>query len=184
MRNRCSSTIPSITGTPIIVKKRGSFSEKKLPSSQSCPATSYSAVILQFWTNISVLQWRCTKRTGDLVIELPLAAALSSAEGFSHGAIATLEQMGCVTHLSFGSECGDITRIQKAARADRSLIPHYITWCILRRSVSSRQFPPRPEMPAHCFLTPTTHSALNIVWHWIPLAAHHTSDDFPRWRCT
>lgn len=62
----------------------------------------------------------------DLVIELPLAAALSSAEGFSHGAIATLEQMGCVTHLSFGSECGDITRIQKAARADRSLIPHYI----------------------------------------------------------
>lgn len=63
----------------------------------------------------------------DLVIELPLAAALSSAEDFSRGAIAVLEQMGCVTHLSFGSECGDITRIQKAARADRSLVHRYMT---------------------------------------------------------
>lgn len=62
----------------------------------------------------------------DLVIELPLAAALSSAEDFSRGAIAALEKMGCVTHLSFGSECGDITRIQKAARADRSLVHRYI----------------------------------------------------------
>ncbi len=61
----------------------------------------------------------------DLVIELPLSAALSSAQDFAHGAVSTLEQLGCVTHISFGSECGDISRIQNAAQADRSLLRSY-----------------------------------------------------------
>lgn len=63
----------------------------------------------------------------DLVIELPLSAALSSAQDFAHGAIGTLEQLGCVTHISFGSECGDVSRIQNAARADRSLLRFYMS---------------------------------------------------------
>ena len=62
----------------------------------------------------------------DLVIELPLPAALSSAEGFARGAVASLAAMGCVTHLSFGSECGDLARIRRAAACDRSAIREHL----------------------------------------------------------
>ncbi len=50
----------------------------------------------------------------DLVVELPLPAALSSAEGFARGGIALLEALGG-THLSFGTECGDLALLQRAA---------------------------------------------------------------------
>lgn len=43
----------------------------------------------------------------DLVIELPVAAALSSAEGFAAGGVSLLEKLGVVTELSFGSEISD-----------------------------------------------------------------------------
>lgn len=52
----------------------------------------------------------------DLVVELPLAAALSSAEGFARGAIDVLHALGCDT-LSFGAETADTALIQRAARA-------------------------------------------------------------------
>lgn len=42
----------------------------------------------------------------DLVLELPLTAALSSAEGFAQGGIHLAAALGCVTHLSFGCETG------------------------------------------------------------------------------
>lgn len=51
----------------------------------------------------------------DLVLELPLPWALSSAEGFARGAVAALAATGAVTHLSFGSECGDIRQMLSAA---------------------------------------------------------------------
>lgn len=53
----------------------------------------------------------------DLVIELPVAYALSSAEGFSRAALYILNSLGCVDELSFGSECGDIHRLIEAAQA-------------------------------------------------------------------
>lgn len=53
----------------------------------------------------------------DLVLELPLSACVSSAEGFALGGVALLEALGCVTHLSFGSECGDAAAIRRAAEA-------------------------------------------------------------------
>lgn len=43
----------------------------------------------------------------DLVLELPLPWTLSSAEGFARGAVGLLGATGVVTHLSFGSECGE-----------------------------------------------------------------------------
>ena len=42
----------------------------------------------------------------DVVLELPLPAALSSAEGFARGGIQLANAIGCVTHLSFGCETG------------------------------------------------------------------------------
>jgi len=44
----------------------------------------------------------------DLVVELPLPYALSSAERFAFGGVSILNALGCVTHLSFGSEAGDL----------------------------------------------------------------------------
>lgn len=48
----------------------------------------------------------------DLVLELPINYVLSSAENFAYGSVNILEQIG-ITHLSFGSECGDICKFNK-----------------------------------------------------------------------
>lgn len=53
----------------------------------------------------------------DLVIELPAAYSLGSAEQFAQGAVFLLNSLGCVDTLSFGSECGDISRLREAAGA-------------------------------------------------------------------
>lgn len=52
----------------------------------------------------------------DLVIETPLAAALSSAEGFARGAAGVLDAFG-FTALSFGCETPDADFIKAAFRA-------------------------------------------------------------------
>ena len=51
----------------------------------------------------------------DLVLETPLAACLSSAEGFARGAVSLLDALGCVSHLSFGAEQADLALLQQAA---------------------------------------------------------------------
>ena len=53
----------------------------------------------------------------DLVIELPVAFSLSSAEQFAQGAVFLLNSLGCVNLLSFGSECGNISQLKEAAGA-------------------------------------------------------------------
>lgn len=54
-------------------------------------------------------------RGADLVLELPTVWALSSAEGFARGAVSVLAAAGVVTHLSFGSECGDVEELRRVA---------------------------------------------------------------------
>ena len=51
------------------------------------------------------------------MLELPLPWALSSAEGFARGAVGLLGGLGVVTHLSFGSECGELEPLQRVAEA-------------------------------------------------------------------
>ena len=51
----------------------------------------------------------------DLVLELPLPWTLSSAEGFARGAVGLLGATGVVTHLSFGSECGETEPLERLA---------------------------------------------------------------------
>lgn len=53
----------------------------------------------------------------DLVLELPLPWALSSAENFAYGAVSILECLGCVTHISFGSEAGEVKPLENMAEA-------------------------------------------------------------------
>lgn len=51
----------------------------------------------------------------DLVLELPITYALSSAEGFAQGGVEILTQIGC-THLCFGSESGNGGALMETAR--------------------------------------------------------------------
>ncbi len=53
----------------------------------------------------------------DLVIELPMEAALSSAEGFALGGVKLLDSLGVCTHISFGSEEGDVHSLDEIAQA-------------------------------------------------------------------
>jgi len=51
----------------------------------------------------------------DLVLELPTVYAASSAERFARGAVDLLCDSGVVSHISFGSECGDTAALKEAA---------------------------------------------------------------------
>ena len=53
----------------------------------------------------------------DLVLELPTPWAMASAERFAAGGVALLASTGVVSHLAFGSECGDLTALQAAEAA-------------------------------------------------------------------
>lgn len=50
----------------------------------------------------------------DLVVELPVQWAVSSAESFAQGGVEILHALG-VTHLAFGSEEGDLSALQRVA---------------------------------------------------------------------
>ena len=51
----------------------------------------------------------------DLVLELPTVWAAASAESFARGGTALLAGTGVVTHLCFGSECGDADQLRQVA---------------------------------------------------------------------
>ncbi len=53
----------------------------------------------------------------DLVIELPSAKSLASAEKFAYNAVSLLNSTGIVDGICFGSECGYIEPLKKAAHA-------------------------------------------------------------------
>lgn len=61
----------------------------------------------------------------DLVLELPLPFACATAETFARGGVGVADALGCVDVLSFGTECGDLTRLSAAADAvdDEALRP-------------------------------------------------------------
>ena len=57
----------------------------------------------------------CLTMGADLVIELPTCYASASAESFALGAVSILDHLGIVTHLVFGSECGNISDLTQVA---------------------------------------------------------------------
>ena len=65
------------------------------------------------WTRAAL----ALKGGADLVLELPLPWAISSAEGFARGAVAVLKATGVVDSLSFGSESGDLEGLRHIAAA-------------------------------------------------------------------
>lgn len=53
----------------------------------------------------------------DLVIELSVPYATATAQRFAFGAVGTLNALGCVDSIVFGSECGDVDLLQKTAES-------------------------------------------------------------------
>jgi len=51
----------------------------------------------------------------DLVIELPVVYATSSAENFAEGAVKILSSLGIVDYMSFGSEIGELSPLNDVA---------------------------------------------------------------------
>lgn len=73
------------------------------------------------WTRAAL----ALKGGADLVLELPLPWAISSAEGFARGAVTVLKATGVVDILSFGSESSDLEGLRRLASALDS--PEYRT---------------------------------------------------------
>ncbi len=69
------------------------------------------AAIADKWTRAAL----ALRGGADLVLELPTVWAAASAEHFARGAVSILCATGAVDVLSFGSESGDITGLQRAA---------------------------------------------------------------------
>ena len=72
----------------------------------------------------------------DLVVELPLPYAMATAERFAFGALSILGGLGCVDVLSFGSECGDIDLLVRAAQAVDSPYCHDYTKNLLDSGIT------------------------------------------------
>ena len=51
----------------------------------------------------------------NLVVELPAIFSVSSAEYFAKGGVDILEGFGCIDYIAFGSESGDLSRLQQTA---------------------------------------------------------------------
>lgn len=66
------------------------------------------------------------KNGADLVLELPTVYSASSAEYFATGAVSLLDKLGVVTHLCFGSECGDTAILQQIASILREEPEDYV----------------------------------------------------------
>jgi len=63
------------------------------------------------------LRTSCALANGaDLVLELPVCYAVSSAEYFAGGAVALLDQLGVIDSLCFGSECGNVDLLFQFAK--------------------------------------------------------------------
>ena len=103
----------------------------------------------------------------DLVLELSVPWAISSAERFAAGAVSLLDALGCVDVLSFGSECGDLdalSRIADALESPRfsSLLRYHLDMGISfpeARQKAVREI--AGERPPLCSKAPTTRSASN-----------------------
>lgn len=69
------------------------------------------AAIVSKWTRAEM----AIKCGIDLVIELPFVFACNNAEYFAKGAIEILNRLKCITHLSFGSESGNMSMLKRTA---------------------------------------------------------------------
>jgi len=68
------------------------------------------AAVLDKWTRSRL----AVENGADLVIELPFAYAVNSAEHFARGGVRILDALGC-THIGFGAESGTLQQLKTVA---------------------------------------------------------------------
>ena len=90
----------ALPGAPVVCAMSGPFTQR----GEAAIASKYARAEMAL---------RCG---ADLVVELPVQWAVSSAESFARGGVQMLHALG-VTHLAFGSESGDLTALQAVAQA-------------------------------------------------------------------
>ena len=88
----------------IVCLMSGNYVQRGRPAVIAAPARARAAVLCG----------------ADLVLELPLTASLSSAEGFAGGAVDVLDRLGVADCLCFGCESGDGNLIMSTASLLRS----------------------------------------------------------------
>ena len=88
----------------IVCLMSGNYVQRGRPAVIGAPARARAAVLCG----------------ADLVLELPLTASLSSAEGFAAGAVDVLDRLGAADTLCFGCESGDGNKIMSTASLLRS----------------------------------------------------------------
>ena len=83
----------------VIVVMSGSFTQRGMPA--LLPAHARAEMAL-----------RCG---ADIVLQLPYAFSVREAQLFARGGVHILSSLGCVTHLSFGSEQADLALLSAAS---------------------------------------------------------------------
>ena len=83
----------------IVVIMSGDFTQRGEPA------------VLDKWTRSRL----AVENGADLVLELPFAYAVNSAEYFARGGVRILDALGCVTHLGFGAESESLEQLQRIA---------------------------------------------------------------------
>lgn len=97
----------------------------------------------------------------DLVLELPAFYATASAEYFAAGAVSLLDKLGAVTHLCFGSECGDLTLLEKIAQVYADEPDNFKE--ILRQKAKAGVSFPAARAAALIDLFPEFHSSVSTL---------------------
>lgn len=92
-------------GCPVVCVMSGSVTQRGEPA------------CMDKWTRARA----AVEHGADLVIELPAPYACASADKFAWGAVFLLNATGVVKTLSFGSECGDLTALERAFDAVEAL---------------------------------------------------------------
>lgn len=97
----------------------------------------------------------------DLVIELPVVYAMSSAEFFAFGAVKILESLGVVDCICFGSEAGSIDELDMIADI-LNIEPGYYKSCLKDHLANGLSFPAARENALIGYLKASGHESINL----------------------
>ena len=128
----------------------------------------------------------------DLVIELPLEYACSSAEFFTHGGVVLLSKLEVVNYLSFGSECGEIEPLMELGYALydetdefqdtlKAELKKGSSFPVARKIALSREFPEHAyilDSPNNILAVEYCMSIINYHSHLKPITIKRTSDNY------
>ena len=97
----------------------------------------------------------------DLVLELPVYYATSSAEYFASGAVALLDKLGVIDTLCFGSECGDIEVLSAFAETLLDETPQFKQ--VLKQQMKTGASYPQARNHALSVTAPHLTGALHVL---------------------